>query len=251
LHLTLPATIEVLSSLIPCITLEGEEQWLFADMREKCSEGSHQVYSDAVMMPGLIMTGLALVGLLLFAFFNGYLRKRDQYQTAQYEKNYWFWEPLALIYKAISILTVRVSVFRLPLFQAAIFLVINIFYLVLYTAMHPVDSEPLFLLGLSSGILLFISYGGAYYFVEFPSNASVFHLILRYIFIVTNALFTVAILVMLLKARQVPQSASLPKQANLSSDPTVSRNTRVRVLAVPNNSLDMSADLPHYSPNTL
>ena len=246
LHLTVPATIEVLSSFLPYITLEDEEKLLFTDMREKYSQGSHQVYYSFVLIPGLTASALVVLALLLFAYFRGKNRSKDIYQIAQYKPKYWFWEPVVLLFKAASILNVRIAVFRLPLFQVTIFLLIDTCYLILYTALHPVVSGSLFLLTLCSGVLLFICYGGAYYSLELFSNASVFYQLFQYICIVVNSLFLLIIVVMILKGKLIQYSEPPPTAAIPNSHPTAFPVWRVYNVAVPNNSLDLSAEpLPH------
>lgn len=238
-HLTIPAAIEVLAGLIPCVTLDKDEGWLFADTKERCWTGTSSLFSNNVFVPAVLFYGvIALIGLLAY----GYCRKNElSYQSASYRPEHWYWEAAVLLWKLVEAITLRLAVFRLPLFQISTFFISAIFFIVVFTMLEPLDSQYLFWLTILAYMSLCVSYGGAVYLLELSATEGVFH----YFFIGAVVGLNSVVLFLLFASMLLPQKTF--RQPYRPADPPQAPNTlylpeysyHPSLLQVPNPSLNI------------
>lgn len=163
-HLTIPAAIEALSGLVPCVTLDNGEEWLFADTKERCGESNYFLFFSGVFLPAVLFYGvIAPVGLLAY----GYSHKSEfSYESAGYRPQRWYWEIAVLLWTLTETITLRLAVFRQSLFQISTFFLSAVFFIVLFATLQPLEWPCLHWLTTLAYLSLCMSYGGAVYLLE-------------------------------------------------------------------------------------
>lgn len=220
-HLTIPSAMEALSGLIPCVSLDNGEEWLFADTQERCFTRTYSLFASYIFISSTLLYGvIALIGLLAYGCCR---REQLGYQSAEYQPHYWFWEVVVLIWKLVEAISIRIAVFRQPLFQITTFFISAVFFIVLFAGLEPLKSPYLHFITMFAYLSLCFSYGGAVYLTELSATEGLFRYFGILIVVGLNSLLICLLLVcMCLPQKAFDQQYRVSKAPRASTPPNTS-----------------------------